>query len=185
MLECWSSILIFLTLQFDPLLKQTIHWFTRHGKYEGEETICLLESIFGGLCDEDDAALRSASANYFRCQFHQQFISSFFVRKCCFSVLTFWVCNFLSTEIIQKAAHNVLVKLTLGLNLSNPFQCLTVFTSLLISLPYKILVLSSFTVSLSWKIWMNWLFQSHQNPTEIFQFFQSCLIAKHVTLCSR
>jgi len=67
------------TIQFDPLMKQTIHWFTRHGKYEGEDTICLLESIFEGLCDEDDAALRSASANYFRFQFRVEILKIFVI----------------------------------------------------------------------------------------------------------
>jgi hypothetical protein len=44
--------------QFDPLLLQVVHWFTRHGKYEREETMILLESIFDAMCDEEDAALR-------------------------------------------------------------------------------------------------------------------------------
>jgi hypothetical protein len=44
--------------QFDPLLNQSIHWFTRHGKYESDETMCLLDAIFDAICDAEDASLR-------------------------------------------------------------------------------------------------------------------------------
>lgn len=62
----YSSQFFILNFQFEPLLIQTIHWFTRHGKYERDETMCLLEAIFKGMCDEQNSSLRDVSANYFR-----------------------------------------------------------------------------------------------------------------------
>ncbi len=50
----------------------------------------------------------------FRCQFHQHFTRGFFARKFrakLFRAYIFWVCKFLA----QDAAHKMLVKLTLGI----------------------------------------------------------------------
>jgi len=44
--------------QFDPLLHQIIHWFTRRDKYERAETMCLLEAIFDAICCTDEATQR-------------------------------------------------------------------------------------------------------------------------------
>ena len=49
---------------FGPLLLQSIHWFTRNLEHESPDTACLLDSIMDGLCDEEDAALRSRCAIY-------------------------------------------------------------------------------------------------------------------------
>jgi hypothetical protein len=52
--------------QFDPLLTQSIHWFTRYGKFEREETMCLLDAIFDAVCDEENATVRTVGAKYFK-----------------------------------------------------------------------------------------------------------------------
>jgi DNA-dependent protein kinase catalytic subunit len=47
---------------FEPLVMQTIHWFTNNRQYESEETVVLLTAILDGLCDLKSSSLRDFCA---------------------------------------------------------------------------------------------------------------------------
>ena len=48
---------------FEPLVMQTIHWFTNNRQYESEETMVLLGAILDGICNQKDSTLRDFSAS--------------------------------------------------------------------------------------------------------------------------
>ncbi|BFZ03143.1 hypothetical protein BsWGS_06182 [Bradybaena similaris] len=51
---------------FEPLVMQLIHWFTNNKMAESPETMALLDSIFDGLIQANDTALRDFSARCLR-----------------------------------------------------------------------------------------------------------------------
>lgn len=49
---------------YHPLMLQLTHWLTSSFMLDSSTTVCLVNSIFDGLCDETNSSLRDASAIY-------------------------------------------------------------------------------------------------------------------------
>ncbi|KAJ5076723.1 DNA-dependent protein kinase catalytic subunit [Anaeramoeba ignava] len=49
---------------FSSLVSQLIHWFTKSSLHESKETMCLLDAIIAGVCNDSNGSIRDLSSGF-------------------------------------------------------------------------------------------------------------------------